>query len=55
MLIGRADPRLKEVLEMQGILGPDRLAVFLFNGGHEWAPPEIFGKALDWIENRARP
>ena len=32
---------------------PDHLAVLLFHGGHQWAPADVFAKALSWIESRA--
>lgn len=51
--MGRTDPRVAEIREMQHDLRPDQLAVFLFSGAHQWAPSEVFGKALDWIESRS--
>ena len=54
MTIGRNDPRRSEISELQQQLGSDRLAILLFSGGHQWAPPETFARALDWIESHAR-
>ena len=54
MVIGRDDPRRTEIFEMERQLGAKRFAVLLFPGGHQWAPPDSFGKALNWIESRAR-
>jgi hypothetical protein len=54
MVIGRDDPRRTEIFEMERQLGAKRFAVLLFPGGHQWAPPDSFAKALNWIESRAR-
>jgi len=54
LLIGANDPRRSEISELQHQISPDHLAILVFPGGHWWAPPETFGKALDWIERRTR-
>lgn len=54
LLIGENDPRRTEIAELQHQIAPDHLAVLLFHGGHQWAPTDVFTKALSWIENQAR-
>jgi hypothetical protein len=54
LTIGNSDPRRSEISELQQQVDTNHLAVLVFPGGHQWAPPEIFSKALDWIESRAR-
>ena len=53
LLIGENDPRRTEIAELQHQIVPDHLAVLLFHGGHQWAPADVFAKALSWIESRA--
>ena len=53
LLIGENDPRRTEIAELQHQIAPDHLAVVLFPGAHQWAPADVFAKALNWIESRA--
>ena len=53
LLIGENDPRRTEIADLQHQIAPDHLAVLLFPGGHQWAPADMFAKALSWIESRA--
>ncbi len=54
LLIGTNDPRQSEISELQHQISPDHLAIVTFPGGHWWAPPDVFGKALAWIERPNR-
>ena len=53
LIMGESDPRRTEIADMQHQILPDHLAVLLFHGGHQWAPADVFAKALSWIESRA--
>lgn len=52
MTIGKADPRTTEADRLKTMIPPDRFAVFGFDGGHEWAPAEVFEKAMEWINSK---
>jgi hypothetical protein len=54
LTIGPNDPRRSEISELQQQIGPERLAILFFAGGHQWAPAQTFAQAVDWIESRAR-
>ena len=49
MTLGSSDPNLAEVDPMKKLFGPEQLAIFEFNGGHAWAPPFTFKKAMAWL------
>ena len=45
---------LAELVEIKKMLGPqgDRLQVFEFEGGHQWAPKAVVEKALDYVDSK---
>lgn len=49
MTMGRDDRNAGEAGKMKGALPASRFRVFEFDGGHSWAPPEVFEQALDWV------
>ncbi len=49
MTMGSSDKNRSEVERMKGLFNGQRLAVFEFNGGHVWAPAEVFEKAMTWL------
>jgi hypothetical protein len=52
MTIGEKDSNKTEVPRMKTALGPARFSVYPFDGGHVWAPPETFAKAIAWVEQQ---
>jgi hypothetical protein len=55
MTMGTTDQNHGEAARMQALFPRQRLQVFEFNGGHEWAPPEVFAQAMAWITGGAAP
>jgi len=49
MTMGSSDNNKIETDQMKKLFGFQRLAVFDFNGGHTWAPAEVFEKAMKWV------
>ena len=39
---------IKQLRETQG----DRLQVFEFEGGHQWAPKDVVERALDYVSSK---
>jgi hypothetical protein len=52
MTMGRDDSNRREITEMSAALDASRFLVLDFNGGHTWAPPQVFQQAIEWIEHR---
>jgi hypothetical protein len=50
MIMGESDKNNGEIEKMKKALGPSRVNVFTFPGGHQWAPAEQFDQALDAVE-----
>jgi hypothetical protein len=49
MTMGNTDQNRGEATRMQALFSRQRLQVFEFNGGHQWAPPEVFTEAMAWV------
>jgi len=47
--IGKKDPNRAEIAGMVRASQDDRLQVFEFEGGHQWAPKETIERALDYV------
>jgi hypothetical protein len=47
--IGKKDPNRGEIAGMVRESQDDRLQVFEFEGGHQWAPKETIERALDYV------
>jgi len=52
MTMGTSDSNKHEVGRMKKLFTSQRLAVFEFNGGHMWAPAEVFEKAMAWLNEK---
>jgi hypothetical protein len=54
--IGRKDPNRGEIAglvrEWQRDTQDERLQVFEFEGGHQWAPKDVIERALDYVDGR---
>lgn len=51
MTMGESDSNIREVQRLPGALPPTtKYSIHMFPGGHEWAPAEIFDRALTWME-----
>jgi hypothetical protein len=48
--MGKEDNNAVEVDRMKAGLGTSRLDVLMFDGGHMWAPQDLFENAIVWIE-----
>lgn len=53
MTMGNADKNSPEAGRMQGIFGKDHLLFLPFEGGHVWAPADVFEKAMTWVTAKA--
>lgn len=49
MTMGTSDSNKREVDRVRAMLPPARFAVFDFEGGHAWAPEDVFAKAMAWL------
>ena len=47
--MGKKDSNRGEIKQLQATQG-DRLEVFEFEGGHQWAPKDVIEKALDYVD-----
>jgi hypothetical protein len=47
--MGKKDPNRGEIKQLRETQG-DRLEVFEFDGGHQWAPKAVIEKALDYVD-----
>jgi hypothetical protein len=54
MTIGRKDKNFVEADRMKKAMPPNRFLVLEFDGGHVWAPADVFEKAIAWVEQRIR-
>jgi hypothetical protein len=52
MTMGNADQNKGEVARMKGLFNGQKLAVFEFDGGHTWAPSDVFEKAMAWLDKK---
>jgi len=52
MTIGRNDFNHTEVDRVKTLLPPNRFLLLEFDGGHQWAPSDVFEQAIGWIEQR---
>ncbi len=53
MTMGKSDPNREEVNRMKLAIGnPARFSAYEFDGGHVWAPKEVFEQAISWIEQK---
>lgn len=50
MTMGKTDSNKVEIERMKKLLPAYRFASFEFDGGHEWAPSEVFQNAMNWIK-----
>lgn len=49
MTMGKSDRNHFEIERTEDELSRSRFRVFEFDGGHVWAPPEVFAEAMAWI------
>jgi len=49
MTMGASDKNKPETERMKKLFDGRKLAVFEFNGGHVWAPADVFEKAMAWV------
>lgn len=49
MTMGSTDQNKPEADRMKALLAPQSFTVFDFNGGHIWAPADVFEKAMAWV------
>lgn len=52
MTMGEKDSNKGEVARMKSAIGSGHFEAFLFDGGHVWAPAEVFEKAAAWVEGQ---
>lgn len=52
MTMGDSDSNKGEAERMKALIPAQHFAVFPFQGGHDWAPPEVFEKAMDWLASK---
>jgi hypothetical protein len=52
MTMGKQDPNMTEVPKMPLVLASGQYRLFPFEGGHVWAPKEVFSEAADWVMQR---
>ena len=53
MTMGSSDNNKIETDRMKKLFGGQSLAVFDFEGGHTWAPAEVFEKAMAWLNGNS--
>lgn len=51
MTMGRSDFNRSEAERVKNLIPAHRFLLLEFDGGHVWAPPEVFEKAIAWIEH----
>jgi hypothetical protein len=54
MTMGDLDKNREELEEMRRWVGSPRFQSFDFQGGHGWAPKEVFERAMAWVEDKVR-
>ena len=52
MTMGDNDDNKSEVARMRTALGAAKFLALSFKGGHDWAPLEVFDRAITWIERQ---
>ena len=52
MTMGDSDSNHGELTRTKAALGSSGFLAVEFKGGHIWAPPDMFARAMDWIERR---
>jgi hypothetical protein len=52
MTIGDSDGNKVEVDRVRPLFSPTVFRVYEFKGGHTWAPADVFGQAMTWIERQ---
>jgi len=52
MTMGEKDKNKSEVPRMKAAIGSGHFETFMFDGGHEWAPADVFEKAANWVEQQ---
>jgi len=52
MIMGETDTNRREIARVQAVMRRDRFRVFLFDGGHAWAPAATFAEAANWVIER---
>jgi dienelactone hydrolase len=50
--MGDTDSNKVEVAKMRAALATPKLLVLEFKGGHQWAPIDVFDRAIDWMERQ---
>ncbi len=50
MTVGRKDNNFGEANRMKNLIPSNRFFAVEFDGGHVWAPADVFGKAITWTE-----
>ena len=50
MTMGETDKNKPEVQRMKTAIGSTHFDAFPFDGGHDWAPQDVFEKAMSWLE-----
>ncbi len=53
LTMGNSDQNKGEAAQMQALFPRQRLKVFEFNGGHQWAPAEVFAEAMAFVTTGA--
>jgi len=54
MTMGDRDNNGQELEVVRRWVGGARFQSFDFHGGHGWAPPDVFERAMAWVEDKAR-
>ncbi len=52
MTMGNADPNKHEVPKMDKLFTKNQLLILNFQGGHVWAPADVFEKAMTWVTTK---
>ena len=53
IIMGSSDSNRVEVDRTEAALNnPARFRAFTFDGGHKWAPPDVFEQAITWVEQQ---
>ena len=52
MIMGDKDSNKSEVERMKALISSPYFMVFPFDGGHAWAPADVFEKAMGWMEQQ---
>jgi hypothetical protein len=52
MIMGKSDSLRHEAEKLRQLLPRQRYEIFEFDGGHVWAPADVFEQAMTWIEGK---